>query len=590
MERIDWDRVCLTSPVGPYAEPVAALAPVQLGVGRTPPVLVRRSHLRTFRVVEWKEGPPHTTTYAAIAEFTSQLHSSRPEVELTKFTTMPSQPDPRNFNEDGRVFYNNWSWTPEFFDAVSRLERRIAIRSLDILNDLANPGWLALKEAALGEIVPFAIKFPVREYVSLLIAALDRLVNFWARSLRLKWYLGEGHCSAMLDPLNIEYPRFHPINLDQIENIVAEFGNPTVIAASFAMSLKRPEMEARVREARQNGLLAELVPIENLHLTEHMEAAALGLGEVEVPVEYGDLSAILSGKLSSMDLIDRLPVSPALCDERTMAWLQEYAKDVIGLSADERRTRFDANFPEIGSYSRLDDIAGLSTLRYLRRCDFPSQYDWYAFVESEVFDHRFGAVALLDDLRRYVMGGLRQLASFGPVDFDRDSSEEALASLDSSQRELAACHKMADDTELLLQEVVVSLLKHKFGDDGLIWYDEGVPEKVQDRVEEKWIQGGKRPPEQCLDLLHYRTIMKANWDLFFDLFTEEDDPEPKVNKSIRWIGQLNQVRLDLAHPSRRGADWLRTETGRLAKDKLTGWLTIARTLHERCAGITEPKE
>ena len=64
-------------------------------------------------------------------------------------------------------------------------------------------------------------------------------------------------------------------------------------------------------------------------------------------------------------MVERLPVNPALGDERTMAWLQEYSKDVIGLTADERRTRFDANFPEPGSYSRLDDIANLSTLRYL---------------------------------------------------------------------------------------------------------------------------------------------------------------------------------------------------------------------------------
>lgn len=163
----------------------------------------------------------------------------------------------------------------------------------------------------------------------------------------------------------------------------------------------------------------------------------------------------------------------------------------------------------------------------------------------------------------------------------------APVSLDSAQRELAACHEMADDIELLVQHVVVSMLKHKFGADGLDWYDEGVPEKVQNRVEEKWDQGGKRPPEQCFDLLHYKTILKENWDMFRVLFVEENSQDPKANKSLRWIGKLNQVRLDLAHPSRRGADWLKTETGRSARQELTGWLAIAKSLRKRCDNLTQ---
>ena len=222
--KIDWERVCLTSPVGPYAEPVAGLAPLILRVDLEAKVELRRSHLSSYCVVRWpNDAEDGTVTYAVIAEFKGVY--ARPEAQLTKFETWPTSVNLPKF--DGRVVYDEWTWTPEFFDTVGSLQRRLVGRSLDLLNNSMNPGWAALRELVLCEVVPFATKYPRREYVQLLLTSLNGLVRFWARVLRLKWYLGHEQCSAMLDPNNVEYPRYHPISLDQVEAAVQDFGSPT---------------------------------------------------------------------------------------------------------------------------------------------------------------------------------------------------------------------------------------------------------------------------------------------------------------------------------------------------------------------------
>lgn len=99
--------------------------------------------------------------------------------------------------------------------------------------------------------------------------------------------------------------------------------------------------------------------------------------------------------------------------------------------------------------------------------------------------------------------------------------------------------------ELLLKEKVVSSLTNAYGK---AWWYEGVPEDVRTKASTRLEQEkGKGERQDHLDLLDYRAIARANWDVFHSIL--EYDGRGK-EKGTAWIAKLNEVRKAVMHPSK----------------------------------------
>ena len=100
--------------------------------------------------------------------------------------------------------------------------------------------------------------------------------------------------------------------------------------------------------------------------------------------------------------------------------------------------------------------------------------------------------------------------------------------------------------ELLLKENVVSSLTTAYG--ATAWWYEGVPEDVRTKASTRLEQEkGKGQRQDHLDLLDYRAIARANWDVFRPIL--EFDGRGK-EKGTAWIAKLNEVRKAVMHPSK----------------------------------------
>ena len=131
---------------------------------------------------------------------------------------------------------------------------------------------------------------------------------------------------------------------------------------------------------------------------------------------------------------------------------------------------------------------------------------------------------------------------------------------------------LIESTETSLQKHILQILKSEFDTVADAWWWEGVPKmvrkKVDDRMNESNGKTGGR--EQNFDLIHYREIILANWDLYKDIFGMTSAGGGK-EKQTNWIVDIGEMRNIVMHPSRQQflspqklstlqkyADWLKS--------------------------------
>jgi DNA sulfur modification protein DndB len=106
-----------------------------------------------------------------------------------------------------------------------------------------------------------------------------------------------------------------------------------------------------------------------------------------------------------------------------------------------------------------------------------------------------------------------------------------------------------DNIEVMLQNYIVSELQREYGLEDELWWYEGVPNPVRQKVtqlmeEDKNKRGGK---EYYFDLIHYRRIITDNWDLFEKTFGF--GTKGNKDKRTEYLEFINETRKIIAHPS-----------------------------------------
>ena len=111
---------------------------------------------------------------------------------------------------------------------------------------------------------------------------------------------------------------------------------------------------------------------------------------------------------------------------------------------------------------------------------------------------------------------------------------------------------IVESIETTLQKHVLQILKSEFDTAADSWWWEGVPKtvrkKVLDRMNESDGKTGER--EQNFDLIHYREIIVANWEIFKDVFGFTSAGASK-EKQTSWIVETGEMRNIVMHPSRQ---------------------------------------
>jgi len=124
--------------------------------------------------------------------------------------------------------------------------------------------------------------------------------------------------------------------------------------------------------------------------------------------------------------------------------------------------------------------------------------------------------------------------------------------------------------EHILQATVLSELKNEFGPSEQDWWFPGVPKevrkKVDDRINEEAGQSGGR--EQNIDLVDYRNIMHANWQLFEDTLARGTG---KKENRTKWIFEVNELRKRVMHES-KGQSLPITEEELASLEEIHRWL------------------
>lgn len=121
-----------------------------------------------------------------------------------------------------------------------------------------------------------------------------------------------------------------------------------------------------------------------------------------------------------------------------------------------------------------------------------------------------------------------------------------------------------------LQVTILGELKNEFGPEEQGWWFSAVPKgvrkKVDDRINE---EGGKKGGrEENFDLIDYREIIEANWQLF-----EESMARGKGSKDARtkWMVEVNDLRKPVMHAS-KGASLPITEEQLAFLEEIERWL------------------
>jgi len=105
--------------------------------------------------------------------------------------------------------------------------------------------------------------------------------------------------------------------------------------------------------------------------------------------------------------------------------------------------------------------------------------------------------------------------------------------------------------ELKLQSAILEELRREFGPNESQWWMLGVPEGVRKRVREKYEEGkGSRGgTEFYFDLLDYKTIITANWELLKAIFAYGNKKNLGKEQGTAWLEVLNDRRRVIMHPS-----------------------------------------
>ena len=106
-----------------------------------------------------------------------------------------------------------------------------------------------------------------------------------------------------------------------------------------------------------------------------------------------------------------------------------------------------------------------------------------------------------------------------------------------------------DKIEETLQEFIVAELQREYGTDEDLWWYEGVPPLIRQKVialmdEDKNRRGGK---EFYFDLIHYRKIITENWLLFGKVFGY--GTKGSAEKKTDWLSFVNEKRKIVSHKS-----------------------------------------
>jgi hypothetical protein len=103
--------------------------------------------------------------------------------------------------------------------------------------------------------------------------------------------------------------------------------------------------------------------------------------------------------------------------------------------------------------------------------------------------------------------------------------------------------------EQILQSTVLSELKTEFGPDEKDWWFAGVPKSVRKKVDDRINDeaGKKGGREQNFDLIDYREIVLANWELFEASLTQGKGSKDNRTK---WLVEVNELRKPVMHASR----------------------------------------
>lgn len=124
--------------------------------------------------------------------------------------------------------------------------------------------------------------------------------------------------------------------------------------------------------------------------------------------------------------------------------------------------------------------------------------------------------------------------------------------------------------EAILQQTVINELKREIGPNEEEWWFVGVPKSVRRKVDERRNEeGGKSTREQNFDLIDYRELIEANWELFEPILSRG-----KGSKSARtkWLVEVNELRKPIMHAS-KGVHMPISEEQLGQLQEIEAWLT-----------------
>jgi len=112
-------------------------------------------------------------------------------------------------------------------------------------------------------------------------------------------------------------------------------------------------------------------------------------------------------------------------------------------------------------------------------------------------------------------------------------------------------------------------LKEAFGEMDNRWWVEGIPIKVQKKCSERRIENRSlESDDHFLNILDYEEIIKANWDIFSELFTPPGLENAGKSRRLDWLKKFNTIRQKYTHPQRENV----TESELHFLRELAGWL------------------
>lgn len=135
----------------------------------------------------------------------------------------------------------------------------------------------------------------------------------------------------------------------------------------------------------------------------------------------------------------------------------------------------------------------------------------------------------------------------------------------------AKAQAITEQIEKALKKTIVAILKEQFGAEENQWWVAGVPQTMRVRVTERYERddGQRGGKEHYFDLIDYRDIISAHWDLFGGLLGFGKTSSSK-EKRTSWIKDVNEIRKIWAHAS-SGRSVSLEQLAQL--EEYIGWLT-----------------